>query len=613
MNWEMPIGAQPDAAGTRFRVWAPVARTVEVLVAQGDRRGSYALAREPDGYFTAHVAGIGAGARYSYRVDGGDPRPDPAARAQPEGPHGPSEVVDPAAFSWHDTDWHGVPLEDLVIYELHVGCATPSGTFDGLIARLDNLVRLGVTAIELMPVAQFPGRRGWGYDGVDLFAPHWAYGGPTGLRRLVDAAHARGLAVLLDVVYNHLGPDGNYLRVFSPTYFTDRYQTPWGEAVNMDGPGSRPVREFFITNALYWAHEYHLDGLRLDAVHAIFDESTPPILAELATRLRASLPPDRHFLLIAESEANDPQLVRPTQRGGWGLDGVWADDFHHQVRVALTGEQDGYYADYSGSAADLATTIRRGWFYTGQPTLRSGQPRGAPADDIAAAHFVYCIQNHDQVGNRAFGERLHHQVPLAAYRAASALLLLAPQTPLLWMGQEWAASTPFLFFTDHNQTLGRLVTEGRRKEFAAFSAFAGEAIPDPQAEATFHRSILRWEEREREPHAAVLRLYQDLLALRRSHPALRGGSFSVQPVGEHAIALRREAPGHHLLALVNLGGPTRVDLAASPELTPPDGARWLPLLDTEDARYGGQAPARRDGTLLSFAGPAAVVLQARGT
>jgi maltooligosyltrehalose trehalohydrolase len=620
MSWKLPVGALPDGAGTRFRVWAPRAATVELLlVATGQ---AHALAAEGDGYFSGYIAGVAPGAHYAYRVNGGDPRPDPASRAQPAGVHGPSAVVDPQDFVWSDAGWRGIPIQDLVVYELHVGTATPGGTFEALIERLDAIKALGVTAIELMPVADFPGERNWGYDGVNLFAPARAYGGAAGLRRLVDAAHARGLAVLLDVVYNHFGPDGNYLREFSLDYFTDRHSTPWGDAINVDGPDARPVRDFFIYNALHWAHEYHLDGLRLDAIHAIIDDSPIHLIAELAATVRASLPSERHFLVIAEHEGNDPALVRredrETGRPGdnlstpsglaparWGLDGVWADDFHHQVRVALTGEGEGYYADYTGSAQDLAATIRQNWFFQGQISAHLGHARGAPADDIAPARFIYCIQNHDQVGNRALGERLHHTVDLNAYRAASTLLLLAPQTPLLWMGQEWAASTPFLFFTDHNPDLGRMVTEGRSKEFAGFTAFSGETVPDPQDPATFQRSKLRWEERTLPPHAAILALYQDLLALRHSHPALceRAG-FSAEAVGDRSIMLRHHGHGgSELLLVVSLGGVAELDLV------PLGDADWRPVLDSEAPRYGGSGAPALEGRRLQLAGARAIVLE----
>jgi maltooligosyltrehalose trehalohydrolase len=606
MSWKLPIGAQPHAAGTTFRVWAPVAQRVDVVLTETGQH--YALDPEPHGYFSRDIAGVAPGTLYAYRVDHAALRPDPASRAQPSGVHGPSMVVDPGAFTWSDHDWHGLALEDLIIYELHVGTATPAGTFEALIERLDALVDLGVTAIELMPVADFPGERNWGYDGVNLFAPAYSYGGAQGLCRLVDAAHARGLAVLLDVVYNHLGPDGNYLREFSPYYFTDRHATPWGDAIDVDGQHAGPVRDFFVANALYWAHEYHIDGLRMDAVHAIIDTSPTHLIAELASTLRSSLPPDRHFLLIAEHDANDPTLVRrhdPTlTKAAWGLDGIWSDDFHHQVRVALTGERDGYYADYSGTAQDLAATISQNWFFHGQLSPHLGRARGAPAADLAPAHFIYCIQNHDQVGNRALGDRLNHVVPLDAYRAASVLLLLAPQTPLLWMGQEWAASTPFLFFTDHNPELGRAVTEGRRREFARFTAFSKQPIPDPQALETFTQTKLRWEERIEPEHASVLLLYRDLLSLRRRHPVLRQRTSCVaRAVGDRTISLHYHGPDlSELFVVVSLGGAARLDLTTT------GSSGWNLLLDSEASAYGGRNTPTIQGTRLHLDGARAVVL-----
>ncbi len=628
--WILPIGARPEQDGVYFRVWATNAGHVDLMLYEGQREaGVFALAPEGDGYFAGQVAGIEAGARYMYRLDSGDPRPDPASRYQPDGVHTVSQVVDPAAFAWTDAGWRGIPLEEAIIYELHVGTATDVGTFDALIERLDDLRDLGVTTIELMPVADFPGERGWGYDGVCLFAPARAYGGPDALRRLVDAAHARGLAVLLDVVYNHLGPDGNYLRQFSLEYFTDRHSTPWGNALNFDGPGSLAVRDFFIGNACYWAHEYHIDGLRLDATHAMIDTSEKHLLAELTNAIHASLLADRHFLLIAENEGNDPNIVRRWEMGAnlqpptpnsqpLALDAVWADDFHHQLRVALTHECEGYYQDYSGSVADLAATIRQGWFYIGQQSAHSNHPRGAPADDLSMSSFVYCIQNHDQVGNRALGERINHEIGLDAYRAASALLLLGPATPLLFMGQEWAAGTPFQFFTDHNAELGRLVTEGRRAEFAGFTAFSGERVPDPQARATFERSKLRWDERLESPHAGILQLYRDLIDLRRRHPALRKrsrDSFSVIALGESALALRRHGPTPQdtLLLIVNLRDTLRLELTAHAETSAPTGLRWDLLLDSEDERYGGLGATRliEQAGLVEMDGPGAVVLRAQ--
>ena len=615
-DWTLDIGAQPDSDDTRFRVWATNRQRVEVVFFQEDGAGAIRIEElkpesDAPGYFSGHIKGILPGARYKYRLDSDLAFPDPASRSQPDSVHGPSQVVDLAAFAWTDAGWRGVPFADLAIYELHVGAATPEGTFDALIGHLDAIQALGATAIELMPVADFPGERNWGYDGVCLFAPARAYGGAEGLLRLVDAAHARGLGVILDVVYNHLGPDGNYLRQFSPAYFTDRHKTAWGDALNFDGPNSAPVRAFFLANACSWAHEYHLDGLRLDATHAILDDSPTHIVAEIASCVRDVLPAGRHFVLIAENENNDPWLVRPPANGGFGLDAVWADDFHHQVRVALAGDRDGYYQDYSGSVADLATTLRQGWFYTGQRSPYLARPRGAPADDVPPPQFVYCIQNHDQIGNRALGDRLNHNISPEAYRAASALLLLSPYTPLLFMGQEWGATTPFLYFTDHDAELGRLVTEGRRAEFAGFTAFTSTEVPDPQDRATFLRSKLRWEERDAEPHAGLLRLYHELLDLRRRLARDRE-SFAVTALSEAALALRwaDSAGATPLLLVVNLRGVLSLNLADRPETAAPTGQHWSLVFSSQDARYGGRPTDCRleHGQLVTIDGPAALLL-----
>ncbi|NJK82143.1 MAG: malto-oligosyltrehalose trehalohydrolase [Chloroflexaceae bacterium] len=613
--WTMPIGALPDAHGTRFRVWAANAQqTVAVLLYEGTNVvATHQLSPEGNGYFSAYIAGIRPGTRYMYRIDEHDPRPDPASRAQPDSVHGPSSVVDLAAFHWTDQHWHGLPLEDLIIYELHVGTFTPAGTFGAIMARLDYLRGLGVTAIELMPVADFPGDRNWGYDGVNLFAPARTYGGAVALQRLVNAAHERGMAVLLDVVYNHLGPDGNYLRQFSESYFTSRHHTPWGEALNVDGDDSRPVRDYFIANACSWAHEYHIDGLRLDATHAIIDDSPKHLLQEMTEHLHATLPNERHFVLIAENEHNDPRIIRRISENGYGLDGQWADDFHHQVRVALTGQREGYFADYDGSAADLAATIQQGWFYTGQYAPSMDKPRGKPADDVPLPRFVYCIQNHDQIGNRAFGERLSHDLNPAAYRAASVLLLCCPETPLLFMGQEWAASTPFLFFTDHNPELGRLVTEGRRAEFAYFEAFAGAQVPDPQAHATFARSKLRWQEVSQPFHNGVLNMYRQLITLRKQVPALRETAretVTVTPLAEHTLLLRRTTgnPANMVLILAHLGkAGVTLDAAKHPVVS--SLATMHLLLDSEAVAFAGTgAPIDRAG--LTLEGPRALVFGA---
>src|SRR3954454_21063088 len=527
--WEPRLGAVPADQGAKFSVWAPHAARVDVVFQKDGFTVTRPLVRLDDGTFTGWQPDLLPGARYRFRVDGGAPMPDPASRWQPDGVHGASAYVDPNEFVWTDAEWHGLRREELAIYELHVGTFTPEGTFAGVEAQLGYLAALGVTAIELMPVAECAGARNWGYDGVDLFAPSHHYGTPDDLRRLVNAAHMHGLAVLLDVVYTHLGPDGAYLPSYSRYYFSADHTSQWGAAVNLDGEHSEHVRGFFIENALHWIHEYHIDGLRLDATHALVDAGSPHFLSELRARVRAEAM--RPVVLLAEDERNLATLIQAPPRG-YGLDAVWADVFHHQVRVALTGERDGYFGDFSGTAQELAATIRQGWFYTGQRTPRTGLPRGSDPSGLAASQFVVCVQNHDQVGNRAFGDRLHHAIGLDAYRAVSALLLLAPEIPLLFMGQEWAASTPFLYFTDHEPTLGRLVTEGGRQEVAAFPAFSDPVtrlqIPDPQDPSTFGLSRLQWDEREAMPHAGVERLYRRLLDLRRRDPAWRDDGRPVE-------------------------------------------------------------------------------------
>ncbi|MBV9790306.1 MAG: malto-oligosyltrehalose trehalohydrolase [Chloroflexi bacterium] len=586
------MGAQVTRQGVRFRVWSPDAEQVAVaLYENGSLAATHDLQPDPEeaGYWVAEVRGIGAGARYAFSIDGGEPRPDPASRWQPDGVHAPSAVVDAASHQWQDQSWHGMPLDDLIIYEIHVGTATPEGTFEALIEKLPYFRELGVTALELLPIHGFPGCRNWGYDGVNLYAPVDCYGGPHGLKRLVDAAHAHGLAIILDVVYNHFGPDGNYLRVFSPRYFTDRHCTPWGDALNLDGEGSQAVRSYLINNALYWAHEYHIDGLRLDATHELIDDSPQHFLQQLTAAVCATLPIERHFVISAEDERNDPKLARSLTKAGYGLDAIWADDFHHQVRIALTGEQHGYYANYTGTIPDLVKTISDGWFYQGQQTINRERVRGASPRELQLPQFVYCIQNHDQIGNRPIGDRLNHTVDPAAYRAASALLLLLPHTPLLFQGQEWAASSPFQFFTDHNEELGVLVTEGRRKEFAYFLTETGIVVPDPQMVDSFERSKLRWDELDRPEHAPVLALYHELLRLRRSHPALlrrEREALTVTPIADRALVLRREGlePQQTLLAIVNLGD--ALHYALDGETT-----AWQMLLDTNDSRFGGLAPA----------------------
>ena len=476
---------------TTLSVWAPHATSVACET--GGAR--LPMARDGRGWWSCAADGV---TEYAYVVDGAGPFPDPRSPWQPRGIDGPSRVVDHGAFTWTDDGWRGVDLATAVLYELHVGTFTPEGTFDGVAGKLDHLAGLGVDAIELLPVAEFSGDRGWGYDGVDLYAPHHAYGGPDGLKRLVDACHARGIGVVMDVVYNHLGPAGNHLSKFGP-YFTSSHQTAWGDAVNFDGPESGEVRRFVVDNALMWLRDYHCDGLRLDAIHAIVDGSPVHVLEELATRV-AELDPPR--FLVAEDEREDARVIRSRDSGGYGIDAVWADDWHHALHTVLTGESSGYYAEF-GSLDQLATAIGEGWV------------RRRPPDDVRPSQFVICTQNHDQVGNRAAGERLSQLVSADALRYAAALLLSSPFVPMLFMGEEWGASTPFRYFTDHaDPALARAVSEGRRSEFREFG-WNPANVPDPQDPATFEASKLQWDEVERDEHAALLEWYRALIARRR--------------------------------------------------------------------------------------------------
>jgi maltooligosyltrehalose trehalohydrolase len=510
--WQGPLGAEVRGGPTtRFSLFSSTASRCAVRLYHDERTPgeSAELHARGGGRFELSLEDVGHGALYNFVLDGRE-LPDPYARYLPHGVHGPAMVVEPRYVFRHPRP---PAARERVIYELHVGTFTEHGTFAAACLRLPLLAELGVNTLELMPVNAFAGTRGWGYDGVALYAPFAPYGTPDELRALVDTAHGLGLSVLLDVVYNHFGPAGNYLSAFSPTYFTSELRNLWGDAPNY---AFAPMRALAIDNARYWIEEFRFDGLRMDAVHAIADRSTPHVVQELAHEVRLVLP---HACLIAEDDRNEPALVHEQ-----GLSAIWADDFHHQLHVTLTRERDGYYAAFEPGVADLARAIERGWLYEGQQFAVSGDARGKPASDLPAGAFVYCIQNHDQVGNRALGERLSRDISLDAYCMASTVLLFLPMTPLLFMGQEWAASSPFLFFTDHDPELGAKVVRGRREEFKSFSAFADDAarerIPDPQAETTFARSKLNWEERERAPHARVLALYRQLLALRRDDPVL---------------------------------------------------------------------------------------------
>ena len=498
-----------------IRVWAP--RPAQVELVCGER--VVPMTRDHGGWWSVDAPFVTHGVDYAFLLDGEGPLPDPRSAWQPEGVHGPSRWLDHARFRWRDAGWRAAPLASAVIYELHVGSFSREGTFDAAIGRLDHLVDLGVTHVELLPVAEFPGARGWGYDGVDLYAPHHAYGGPEGLKRLVDACHQRGLAVLLDVVYNHVGPDGNYLGRFGP-YFTERYVTPWGQAVNVDGRDSDEVRRFFLDNALMWLRDYHLDGLRIDAVHAIVDMSAVHLLEQLAVEVRALEGElGRPLVLIAESDLNDPRMVRPHAVGGYGLDAHWNEDFHHALHALLTGERDGYYQDY-GRLADLATVLTQGYAYDGAYSTHRRRRHGRPATGLSGRQLVACLQNHDQIGNRARGERTSQLLAPELLRVGAALVLTAPFVPMLFQGEEWGASTPFLYFTDHaDPELAEAVRRGRTEEFAAFG-WSPDDVQDPQAEATYRRSQLDWDEPQRAPHAAMLDWHRALLALRRRLPGL---------------------------------------------------------------------------------------------
>ena len=565
----MPFGTRiVEGQGVRFRIWAPDAPDAGVeLCLEGPGGGQEFLPMRPlaDGWFECISDRAGPGSRYRFRIAHDLLVPDPASRFQAGDVHGPSVVVDPEAFVWPDPDWRGRPWEEAVFYELHVGAFSPAGTFAGVIERLDYLAGLGITAIELMPVADFPGRRNWGYDGVLPFAPHRGYGGPEDLKRLVAEAHQRSIMVFLDVVYNHFGPEGNYLYVYGgKTLFTERHRTPWGDAVNFDGPGSRGVRDFFIHNALYWLNEYHLDGLRLDACHAIFDDSSPDILEEIALAVRRGPGRERLVHLVLENDANRAgYLARDAARAPKYYAAQWNDDLHHACHVLLTGEKTGYYRDYAETPLrHLGRCLAEGFAYQGEPSpYRQGVRRGERSRHLPLTAFVSYLQNHDQIGKRAQGERLSLLTDESRLRLAAALLLLAPSPPLLFMGEEFAADTPFLFFCDFGPDLANAVTEGRRREFARFPEFrdpeASRRIPDPNAVETFERSRLDWQQAESARGRRFHRLYLNLLALRQEAITplvanLGGGSATYRLIGPEALLVRwQPEEGPRLLVLVN--------------------------------------------------------------
>jgi maltooligosyltrehalose trehalohydrolase len=594
-QWRLPIGAEVlPIGGVRFRVWAPQRRRVEVVLALKEGERTAPLQPKGNGYFSGMIAAAAAGTLYRYRLDGGaDLFPDPASRFQPEGPHGPSQVIDPDRFPWTDTAWRGLGLEGQVLYEMHIGTFTPEGTWEAAACQLPELAATGITVLEVMPVAEFPGRFGWGYDGVDLFAPTRLYGEPDDFRRFVDEAHAAGLGVILDVVYNHVGPDGNYLRHFSPAYFTNRYKTEWGEAINFDGPDSGPVREFFLANAAYWIVEFHLDGLRLDATQQIFDRSADNILAALTRQVRQA-GHGRKTLLVAENEPQQTKLVRATERGGYGMDAVWNDDFHHSAVVALGGRNEAYFMDYLGDPQEFVSALKWGYLYQGQRYCWQKKRRGTPALDLGPAHFVLFLENHDQIANSGQGLRCHQLTSPGRYRAMTGLLLLAPGTPMLFQGQEFAASSPFFYFADHKPELAPLVARGRREFLSQFPRLAEPemqaTLPDPADPCTFARCRLDFSERHR--HGEAYALHRDLLQLRREDPVFRAQrhcGVDGAVLAPHAFVLRFFATdGADRLLIVNLGRDLHYNPAPEPLLAPPEGQTWGIHWSSEDPRYGGQ-------------------------
>jgi len=608
----LPIGAEPQlGGGVHFRVWAPRCREVVVEI-EGFEPA--ALRSEIGGYFSLWSLPARAGMRYRFRLGrNGKALPDPASRFQPEGPHGPSEIVDPEDFAWTDGAWRGRAREQLVIYEMHVGTFTPDGSWEAASRELPVLAELGITCLEIMPVADFPGRFGWGYDGVNLFAPTRLYGRPMDFRRFVDRAHALGIAVILDVVYNHFGPDGNYLKLFSAAYFTDRYDNEWGEAINFDGPDSGPTREFFVANAGYWINEYHLDGLRLDATQAIFDRSEDHIIAAVARQVR-SAGRGRSTFVVAENEPQHAKLARPAEHGGYGLDALWNDDFHHSAMVALTGHHEAYYSDYRGRPSEFVAAAKHGFLYQGQRYQWQRNARGTPTFDLPAESFVVFLQNHDQIANSGTGERCHALTSPGRLRAMTAYFLLMPGIPMLFQGQEFGASSPFFYFADHESGLSHDVREGRRRSLAQFPSLATSEmraeLADPGGIDTFRRSVIDLEERQR--HASIYALHRDLLELRRTDPVL-----GQRPCRIDGAALTDEAwmlrffsrSGADRLLIVNLGRDLLLGPAPEPLLAPIEGQAWRLLWSSEAPVYGGSGGPAQDAVgdwLIS--GQSAIVL-----
>jgi maltooligosyltrehalose trehalohydrolase len=609
----LSAGAEVVPEGVRFRVWAPARRHVDVRVETG-APGLHPLAPERDGWFSGLVPGLCSGARYRYRLDEADAFPDPSSRFQPEGPHGPSEVVDPSRFGWTDASWPGLRPDGQVLYELHVGTFTAEGTLEAAARELHALVALGVTAVELLPVAEFAGRFGWGYDGVDLYAPSHLYGEPDDLRRFVDRAHALGLGVLLDVVYNHCGPDGCYLKEFAPEYFSARYDGEWGEPFNFDGEGSAAVRAFVVENAAYWISEFHLDGLRVDATQGMFDASARHVLCDLSERCRDAAG-DRSILLVAENEPQDAAIVRPVEDGGRGFDMIWNDDLHHSAVVALVGRREAYYSDHRGTPQELLSAVKHGFLFQGQRYAWQGKRRGTSTRGLPPRAFVAFLENHDQVANSPHGERLRTRTSPGRWRAMTALLLLAPWTPMLFQGVERAATQPFLYFADHGGELSRAVRAGRAAFERQFPSAAGrdmrDRLADPSAPETFARCKLGGAGSP--ASRAALALHRDLLELRRTDPVLRdrdAAGMDGAVLGAEALCLRwAGAEGRDRLLLVNLGPDLDLGSVAEPLIASPDRAGWRIAWSSEDPRYGGGGtPELDDERGVQLPGHAALLL-----
>jgi maltooligosyltrehalose trehalohydrolase len=590
----LPVGAEPiHTGGVHFRVWAPRRRKITVVIQRNNQSASAELNKEINGYFSALIHEAGAGDLYHYSLD--DEKkllPDPGSRFQPDGPLGPSMIIDPAKFQWRDQHWAGLRIEGQVFYEMHVGTFTREGSWQSATKELAQLKDLGITTIEIMPLHDFCGRYGWGYDGVNFYAPTRIYGTPDDFRNFVDRAHALGLGVILDVVYNHAGPAGNFLKEFSQDYFTDRYATDWGDAVNYDGPSSGPVREFFVANAGYWIDEFHLDGLRLDATQNIYDSSERHILAEITERVRCAAG-DRSTLVIAENEPQDSKVLRPIERGGYGMDAAWNDDFHHSAMVALTGHNEAYYSDYCGNPQEFISGAKRGYLYQGQHYRWQKHRRGTKTDGISPAAFVNYLQNHDQIANFGRGLRIHRLAHPGMYRAMTALLLLMPQTPLLFQGQEFAASTPFVFFADHDPNLAVKVKQGRFEFLSQFPSSGSPPmrpyLPDPTDGAVYNSCRLDLAERER--HAEAYALHRDLLKLRREDAvfsAQRAGGLDGAVLTDEIFVLRFFSPdARDRLLLVNFARDHDLSPIPEPLLAPPIGMSWRVLWSSEDPRYGG--------------------------